>query len=206
MRRDVVDRHDVGVVEPRRRFGLGVEPRHVLRQRPRPLQEPLQRHDPAQPGLPGPVDHPHPSPAQLLEQLAIAEGRAVAGLGGDLARPRGPRPGRSVAGQPGHLLGDAGGGPEVAELAGQLGVVARDPVHVGGPPPPQLVGQLLEHRGEQGFDLDRGLPIAHGPAFSEGVSPSRARSRRRARRCRIPAAASLRPSARAASAFESCSK
>ena len=42
--------------------------------------------------------------------------------------------------------------------------------------------------------------------IAEGTSASIARSRRSARRCRIPAAASLRPRARAASPLESCSK
>ena len=67
------DRHDVGVVQPRRGAGLAAEPlldHPVAGHRPR---QDLQRHPAAQRDLLGLVDHAHAAPADLAEDPVVAD-------------------------------------------------------------------------------------------------------------------------------------
>ena len=71
---DAEDRHDVGVVQPRRRAGLALEPADLLRVgQDRAGGQDLQRHPPAQRLLLGLVDDPHAAPADLAEQPELAQ-------------------------------------------------------------------------------------------------------------------------------------
>ena len=60
---DLVDLHDVGVVQASDRFGLGMEPRQVLRAGVRAGLEHLQDHDALQLLMPRPVDHTRGAPS-----------------------------------------------------------------------------------------------------------------------------------------------
>ena len=93
---DLVDRHDVRVVELRHRLGLGAEPPQLGEARQRRVADQLQRHEPPEVDLPRPVDDPHPAPSDLVDQLVFAE---------EPRRPRGGRRGRLGLGRPGGRLG-----------------------------------------------------------------------------------------------------
>ena len=69
----LVDRHDVGVVEVRRRLGLGVEPLDVTARGEAAGEDHLERDEPVERHLPRLVDDPHPAPGDLLQQLVVAE-------------------------------------------------------------------------------------------------------------------------------------
>ena len=112
------DRHDVGVVQPRRRLRLALEPPHLLRVQQRAGREDLQRHAAAQRLLLGLVDHAHAAPADLAEDAVVAQ-------------PLEPDPHRGAVG--GQRAGGAAGAlaqvlhhqqgrEQVADLVGQLGV------------------------------------------------------------------------------------
>ena len=75
----VVDRHDVRVVEVRGQLRLEVEPPHLLRRRESAGQDHLERDDPVQTLLPCFVDDPHSSTSDLLEQLVVAKLRGLRG-------------------------------------------------------------------------------------------------------------------------------
>ncbi len=70
---DLVDRHDVGMVEVGRRLGLGAEPLDVAARGEAAGEDHLERDDPVERRLPRLVDDPHPAPGDLLQQLVVAE-------------------------------------------------------------------------------------------------------------------------------------
>ena len=65
---DLVDRHDVGVVQLAGQLGLAAKPCPLVGRRQRAGEDHLERDDPVQRDLPGLVDNPHPAPGDLLEQ------------------------------------------------------------------------------------------------------------------------------------------
>ena len=96
---DLEDRDDVGMGQPCRGLRLEAEPLDVLGGRLGPAEQPLERHDPPARDLPGPRDHAHPAPAELLEQLVVAEpaaGRGRRGRHGPDRRRQGPSARSSV--------------------------------------------------------------------------------------------------------------
>ena len=116
---DLEDRHDVGVVQPRRGLRLAAEPLQGHRGRPTtwPRQD-LQRHAAAQRDLLGLVDDPHAAPADLAEDPVVA----------DLPEARDGgrrRPDRLVAGVALGLLDLDQGREQLADLVGQLRVGGR---------------------------------------------------------------------------------
>ena len=71
---DVEDRHDVGVVQPRRRARLQPEPLELARCRIRTVPgQDLQRHVAAERLLDRLVDDPHPPAADLAEDPVVAQ-------------------------------------------------------------------------------------------------------------------------------------
>ena len=88
-----VDGNNVGVIELGRRLGLGVKASHFFIAGELAAADHLQRNDPPQPHLPGPVDDPHPATGDFVEQFVIAErllpnGRRFLALrGGIRSRP-----------------------------------------------------------------------------------------------------------------------
>ena len=110
------DRHDVGVVQPRRRPRLPLEPQHLLGVGQGRIGQDLQRHAPAERLLLGLVDDAHAAPADLAEDPVVAQ-------------PLQPR--RGVNGHAaGGVVGAVGAevfhpdqdGEDVADLVGELGV------------------------------------------------------------------------------------
>ena len=70
---DLVDRHDVGVVEVGGELGFAAEPLPLRGACHRAREDHLERHRPPQRLLHGLVDDPHPAPGDLLEQEIIAD-------------------------------------------------------------------------------------------------------------------------------------
>jgi hypothetical protein len=111
------DRHDVAVVQPRRRPRLALEALDVAGVAQGPGRQHLQRHAPAQRLLLGLVDHAHAAPAYLPYDSVLAQ---------PLWRP-------CWAGRRGANHGWCGsdlfekqqGGEQLADLLGQLGVAFR---------------------------------------------------------------------------------
>ncbi len=139
------DRHDVGVVQPRRRLRLPLEPTHLLRVQQRPGREHLQRHAAAQRLLLGLVDHAHPAPADLAEDAVVpqplqpgAYRRTIIG---------GQRAGGGT-GALAQVFHHEEGGEEVADLLGQLGVplgvFAERRVLAAAPAIEEVLGQELD--------------------------------------------------------------
>ncbi len=111
---DLEDRHDVGVVHPRRGLGLAAEPLQRLAVADRVSWQDLQRHAAAERDLLGLVDHAHPAPADLAEDPVIA----------DLAEPRGRgrrRRGRLAPRVAVGLLDLGQGREHLPDLVGHLG-------------------------------------------------------------------------------------
>jgi hypothetical protein len=75
---DLVDGHDVRVVQGGDRLRLLAEALDVRLGVPVGEPEHLQRHEPVRALLPGLVDHPHPALGDLLQQLVIERGRGGA--------------------------------------------------------------------------------------------------------------------------------
>ena len=83
----LVDRHDMGMVEPGDRLGLDAEPLDRVGTGPecrRPDR--LEGHDPAEALLPGFENDAHPADGDLLDQLEVAEIAADSELGVGLPR------------------------------------------------------------------------------------------------------------------------
>ena len=72
---DGEDRHEVRVVEVRRRLGLDLEPLDPPRVDRGGEREDLQRDPAAERDLLGLVDDPHPAPAQLADDPEVAQPR-----------------------------------------------------------------------------------------------------------------------------------
>ena len=134
------DRHDVRVVQPRRRLRLPAEPLQRLGIMRDLVGQYLQRHPAAQADLLGLVDDPHAAPADLAHDPILAE----------LAQGRGDDSGRRRL-APGILLGllDLDQGREhLADLVGHLRQ-AVDVLLQARPLAPaiplgELLGQLVE--------------------------------------------------------------
>ncbi len=77
---DIVDLHHVGMPEPGDGSGLDPEPGQVLRGRVVARPDHLERDQPFQPVLAGPIDHPHPAVPEPPEDLVAFH------LGHDLGR------------------------------------------------------------------------------------------------------------------------
>ena len=73
MLRDFENRDDAGMIQIRRRFGLGVKPFDIVFAGQLPGQDHLQRDDAVQADLPSFVDHAHPAAGDLFQQFVIAE-------------------------------------------------------------------------------------------------------------------------------------
>jgi hypothetical protein len=70
---DLVDRHDVRVVELRRVLRLDLEPAECLRRRQPAGQDHLERDDAPNAHLPGAHDQAHAAARDLAEHLVLAE-------------------------------------------------------------------------------------------------------------------------------------
>src|SRR6185295_10527095 len=75
-RADVVDRHDVRMVELARRAGLALEAAEAVLVLGERLGQDLDRDVPLQPGVPGAVDLAHPACAEEGVDLVWAQARA----------------------------------------------------------------------------------------------------------------------------------
>ncbi len=116
-----VDRHDVPVVQPRRRPRLQPEPLDLHRVDPAVQRQDLQRHAAAERLLDGLVDHPHAALADLADDPVIAQLlRARRRCGGEPAVERGGAV--ALAGL--ESLHTFQGGEELEDLLGVLGVPA----------------------------------------------------------------------------------
>ena len=80
---DGIDRHDVGVMQQRRRLGLVLEPLQLAGIEGRRERQHLERHPPSQRLLHRLVDHPHPPTGNLPDNQEIPQR-----LGGTLCVPR----------------------------------------------------------------------------------------------------------------------
>ena len=70
---DLVDRHDVRMIQVRRGLRFHPEPLEILGRRESAGPDHLQRQDAVQADLPGLVDDPHTALGEDLEQLVVAE-------------------------------------------------------------------------------------------------------------------------------------
>ncbi len=109
-----VDRHDPRMIQPRGRFGFGIEAFDVVRRGELAGQDHLQGHDPVQLDLPRLVDHPHPAAGEFLDQLIVAE-RAVLWRDGRGTRPVGRGTRRTAVERGRHVI------------AGEFGRIALAP-------------------------------------------------------------------------------
>ena len=118
----LMDRDDVGVVEPGNRSGLGVEALDLFRTDQASALDQFQRHVARQSRLAGPVDDPHAAPGDLPDQLVAAHvgGRGVE-VGGGSPHRQVEEAGRTVAMQ-------LGGGQAAAagRAAGCVGMRHRN--------------------------------------------------------------------------------
>ena len=91
---DLVDLHDVRVLQLGHRLRLGAEAGQLLRAGVVARQDHLQGDDPVQLHLPGLVDHAHAAAAQLAEDLVAGhDGPRRGTRPGPVARESRPRPG-----------------------------------------------------------------------------------------------------------------
>ena len=202
-----VHRHDVGVVQARRRLRLDLEPLQLPGVQRRGERQDLQRHPPAQRDLPRLVDDPHAAPADLADDPVVAQhahpgdGVGARGRGGGRARGEGPA-------QVGHH-GD--GRQQPAQLLGPLGVLPGVRLDVHRLAGLELAVQLLDPLGQDrvaGVGLGtagRTLGIVHR-GCSSCSSPRTPRSRSSARSWRILTAPSPRPRTSATSPMGSPSR
>ena len=153
---DLVDRHDMRMIQVRGGLGLGAKPLHVAAGGEVAGEDHLERHRAVERHLPRLVDDPHAAPGDLLQQFVVAEvadhrRRSAAvrlGLAGLLQAAIQPQ-GR------GHAIHPVEIGEEGAEGVGVLGVAieqllaigdlaALDGQHVGGD---GRVERVVGHRG-----------------------------------------------------------
>ena len=138
------DRHDVGVVQPRRGARLAAEPlQGLLIVQGVPRQD-LQRHPPAQRLLLGLVDHAHAAPAHLAEDAEVAQPLRPPALG----RGRSGVGPRRVAAAGLDLLDQHQGGEQVADRLGvlgePLGVLGEVGMLAAAVPRDELLGQAID--------------------------------------------------------------
>src|SRR2546427_11918970 len=206
LRAHLVDGNDVGMVEARRRLRLGPEAGGVRRGCKLAPEEHLQGHGAAQASLPCLVNHAHSTAAQLFKDFIVAKAWRERWVRRHLSQGRGGggfyRPLR-----PGHLFGDEHCPPEGFELARELGVFPQHLFQVRLAALLGIESQLVKdaQKAFVGWPRFLGRSFLHGSLSPRSV-PGSARSRRMARKYRMPAAGSVRPSAFATSWFESCSK
>ena len=188
---------DVGVVEPGGGAGLGLEAGQVFACGELAAQDHFQGDGPMQTPLPRPVDDAHAAAADLLKKVIIAKGSGRGGRGRRLRKFRAERAAGKVARRESfrHLHGR----PQLAQLAGQLRMEGGGGVDVGVASLAGLLAQVGQEVGQPliavGIGRDRGDVHEADPPPGNRA----ARSRRIARRYRIDAAASFRPSAAAVS-------
>ena len=115
---DPVDRHDPGVVQPRRRARLELESLHLHRVDPAVQRQDLQGDPPPQRLLHRLVDHAHAAPADLAEDAILAE-PLESGSDGGRARERRGLVARSWL-EPLHELECR---EELEDLLGPLGIL-----------------------------------------------------------------------------------
>jgi hypothetical protein len=122
---DREDRHNVGVVQLRRRLGFGLEPVQLVRVQRRGEGQDFQGHPAVERDLLGLVDDPHAAPADRAEEPEIPElGRLCESIA-HFVRGIGVGIPVDSAGQP----QDRQAG---AELIGDRRVVGRQPLRVDG--------------------------------------------------------------------------
>ncbi len=80
---DVVDRHDVRVIEGRGGAGFLEEPALPVLVRHGIGRQHLERHGALEQGVAGPVDHAHPAGTQFANDLVVRESPADQGGGAD---------------------------------------------------------------------------------------------------------------------------
>ena len=73
VRADLVDRHDVGMLQARRTLRLAGEARDEVGRGPRSGREQLQRHIAVERTLAGAIDHAHAALTELFEQFVVTE-------------------------------------------------------------------------------------------------------------------------------------
>ena len=126
--------------------GLGLETRLVRRRREVAAQDHLQRDNAIQRSLPGLVDDPHAAPADLFQQIVIAEpmrqrrslcGWWTKGTGRWDGEP-GPREG----------IDELCRRPELPKLGRQIGMLLGDRLDIRLTTLPSLIAQLREEAGE----------------------------------------------------------
>ncbi len=147
-----VHRDDMWVIELGRRAGLCAESGHIECRGRGSVEQDLQRHDPTQAGLPGPIDHTHPAPAELFQKFAVADARErdsplrpLAHCGTRLRRERC----REVHfGRSSQFLRDLGRQPELAQLIAKVGMLTNDSVEVRNSSLTEFFGQLGQDPGE----------------------------------------------------------
>ena len=79
---DGVDLHDVGVLEPGDRLGLGPEPQPLGIGPAGPADDHLEGDEPVEPALPGLVDDAHPAVADLADDLVPRHVKVIGGRAG----------------------------------------------------------------------------------------------------------------------------
>jgi hypothetical protein len=122
---DLVDGHDVRVVQVGDVLGLAAEAAHLLLGGQFPRLDHLQRHDPVGGHLPGLVDHAHATVAHLLQQLIPRES---ARRGTPRVGQRAGRGGRGAGGRRRRRCGPVVGGVRIGRgwvVGGMPGGVAR---------------------------------------------------------------------------------
>ncbi len=172
---DFVHRHDLRMIEPGDRLGLGLKAGQVRRRRQLASQYHLERHDPVQAQLPRLEDDAHAAAAQLREQFVVAKqpwqasGRSV--VGGhfrgcqgwrrgillaqwridrawvERSEPADFRPAGAAPVAGGDPFGHQHGRPQLAQIASQRRMLLRHPIDVRNSLVPQFIGQLGQQRG-----------------------------------------------------------
>ena len=116
------------------------------------MEQDLQRHDSSQARLSGAIDDAHAAPAELFQELAVADARQRGQFLGRFVwaetrrgrkRCRGVRFDRAS-----QFFGDLGRQPEFAQFLADLGMLTDDRVDVGISTLIELLGHLGQEAGE----------------------------------------------------------
>ena len=154
---DGEDRHDVGVVQPGHGLGLAAEPLHRLLIGDGAESEDLERDAAAQRRLLGLVDHAHAAPAELAEDLELAQCR------------------RLLGGRSGRSMDELDAGQARLELRGQRGMGGQQLVPIRGLPGLEIGHVTVQDTGQ----LSRGIGRPNGFRLACGSGDQAGRSRRR---------------------------